>query len=918
LIDLTLRLKDYPSLLTSTSKEMHFKNPKIQRTVASLILISLFLPSLMFLSLPKQAEAAGIPVFDAVGNALEAIVKFLTATNTAANVTNTAFTVKNFLKEILREVLKTIAKRALAELTKSTVNWINSGFHGKPLFLENPDSFFKDITKFEIKRLVDTLGYSSSRYPYGRNWSLGIIGAYKRQIDYNAAYSLSLLNLNEAIDQANFETSLQNYRSNFNIGGWNGLTLHTQYPQNNVFGFQMGANEELARRIDVGPIPSNEIGKVQNLLQQGQGFLSPQVCRSNPSLVQNPYNPPTFKYDAEDPPVPADFRANMDVPDFDPRNYTLENGVLYDRAAYQLALTAYNSRKGIAQVSWTSQNTCTGGWANTTPGYVAASQITRALGSKFSQNELGQALGVSLSAIFDALLSKLFDTGLNALASKSNPEPENEDNWDYLGNTLGSPDDDPNRDIFSGPDQEIVLDEFKKQILGKTIISSADGSTTEKIGNGDDGRYVPGRSPASGEYVMGDIARTETELALMDNLQGSPGVMQVLAATWPNIRQLDMCLPGPNLGWEDRLDEERDRVGQQLQVKVNDSDGRTALLAATAYRNLKFAVDFYKDWAKKKMLLELPSAPTFLDAINGVRDFDQQATELRERLRRKIEALARLRAIAGRLYTITSQPSPGTQDEKELIDQKKQYDSIWYSISNVTTLEDTKAELNIAQERLGNVTDLLFSCSQERRAAGWNVLPNWGASDAPKGKTSILLNKIGQIYAKPVLGPHNDKTLLIWRNYIQTGQEIEQFCGLPVADGYTHDSFINPKDPTEGGQNVGYKDIPLINGADVFRFKTKKLLVFSSTNRVAIQLSCDNVYASTLLDYKGSIPSANIDLKDAPPEPTNEEGIPGDEGATEGKDTAPPPPPPQACDPNTDPNCVPPGGCGGAGQIACL
>src|SRR3989344_649237 len=353
LIDLTLRLKDYPSLLTSTSKEMHFKNPKIQRTVASLILISLFLPSLMFLSLPKQAEAAGIPVFDAVGNALEAIVKFLTATNTAANVTNTAFTVKNFLKEILREVLKTIAKRALAELTKSTVNWINSGFHGKPLFLENPDSFFKDITKFEIKRLVDTLGYTSSRYPYGRNWSLGIIGAYKRQIDYNAAYSLSLLNLNEAIDQANFETFLQNYRSNFNIGGRKGLTLYTQYPQNNAFGFQMRATEELARRINTDPAANNEIGKVKSLLQQGQGFLSPQVCRSNPSLVQNPYNPPVFKFEEKyNPP---------NNPDWSDTEY-IEREQEYSRE--------WQERRIAAQGIWKEQNTCTGGWANTTPGSV--------------------------------------------------------------------------------------------------------------------------------------------------------------------------------------------------------------------------------------------------------------------------------------------------------------------------------------------------------------------------------------------------------------------------------------------------------------------------------------------------------------------------------------------------------------------
>src|SRR3989338_4862523 len=691
LIDLTLRLKDYPSLLTSTSKEMHFKNPKIQRTVASLILISLFLPSLMFLSLPKQAEAAGIPVFDAVGNALEAIVKFLTATNTAANVTNTAFNIKKFLSDILKEVLKTIAKRALAELSKSTVNWINSGFHGKPLFLESPDSFFKDITKFEIKRLVDTLGYNSSLYPYGRNWSLGIIGAYKRQIDYNAAYSLSLLNLNEAIDQANFETFLQNYRSNFNIGGWNGLTLHTQYPQNNAFGFQMRATEELARRINTDPNANNEIGKTKSLLQQGQGFLSPQVCRSNPDLVQNPYNPPTFKFD---PTLAGPFpdRAAFDDEDKFQDAY---NGYLLHRQA----------REDGARIAWESQNTCTGGWANTTPGYVAASQITRALGSKFSQNELGQALGVSLSAIFDALLSKLFETGLNALASKSNPEPENEDNWDYLGNTLGSPDDNPNRDIFSGPDQEIILQEFK-------------------------------------DDVQRGITDTKAELALLDNPNSTNyGAIQMLSAIWPRVRQLDLCLPGPNYGWEGRLNDEMSRASVKIQEKVGDENSKKSAAATLILKELQFAASFFKDWVRTKIMQTLPSSILFLDAIDETEMFDQQIIEITDSKRFKAQALARLEAIAGALSAFTTQPTSDTPAEKDLIKIKKQYNLILYQISNPDTLEESKAQLDALKDKLASLNKMVNRCATERVSNGWNI-PAGECSD-PDGRSSFRIGTTG-------------------------------------------------------------------------------------------------------------------------------------------------------------------------------
>jgi len=64
-------------------------------------------------------------------------------------------------------------------MTKSVTNWINSGFHGAPLFLENPGSFFQDIGKYEIKNLVDEFGYDPNRFPFGQAFALNTINAYK-------------------------------------------------------------------------------------------------------------------------------------------------------------------------------------------------------------------------------------------------------------------------------------------------------------------------------------------------------------------------------------------------------------------------------------------------------------------------------------------------------------------------------------------------------------------------------------------------------------------------------------------------------------------------------------------------------------------------------------------------------------------
>ena len=82
------------------------------------------------------------------------------------------------------------------------------------------------------------------------------------------------------------------------------------------------------------------------------------------------------------------------------------------------------NEKGV----WAMTNTCPDGLVNTTPGSVVANQIIGAMGSKGRQGELASAMGNSLAAIFDALLIKFMDDGLNALFDKvSPPEPVGDD-----------------------------------------------------------------------------------------------------------------------------------------------------------------------------------------------------------------------------------------------------------------------------------------------------------------------------------------------------------------------------------------------------------------------------------------------------------------------------------------------------------
>ncbi|MEK7140346.1 MAG: hypothetical protein AAB815_01025, partial [Patescibacteria group bacterium] len=115
---------------------MTFKNTKIQKFISSLLFIAMLAPSLIVFSAPKKVEAAGIPTIDIVGNALKVINNIFAANTSVSGISSLFLQLRELAKTIMREALKAVARRALAEMTKSTVNWINSGFHGKPLFIE--------------------------------------------------------------------------------------------------------------------------------------------------------------------------------------------------------------------------------------------------------------------------------------------------------------------------------------------------------------------------------------------------------------------------------------------------------------------------------------------------------------------------------------------------------------------------------------------------------------------------------------------------------------------------------------------------------------------------------------------------------------------------------------------------------------
>lgn len=365
------------------------KHPKVQKFLAFLLIIAIFIPTLFVSTPPKKTEAWGILNFS--------IAEF-------------GVGVKNLAGQAFKQVAMGIARKMLNAMTARTVAWINSGFHGNPFYLTNTDAFVKDIVKFEVRNIVDTYAYNKTKFPFGKDFAINTIELYQRQLETNTQYTLS-----KAIQDPVY---LEHYRDDFDVGGWDGFFLNTQYPQNNYIGFKALATEEIARKVD--GTATTAANKVKDTLEKSQGFLAPKTCESNKAYNngKNEFLQPGWTQSKEYQDINKKFDCGTDIPG-------VEN----------TCKTQWTKELEAAKVAWETKNTCPGGLTTTTPGTVIANQILTATSSKFRQSELGQAVGNSLSAVFDALVSKLVDKsiGLLGMGKTVTPESSTATDFDYKG-----------------------------------------------------------------------------------------------------------------------------------------------------------------------------------------------------------------------------------------------------------------------------------------------------------------------------------------------------------------------------------------------------------------------------------------------------------------------------------------------------
>jgi uncharacterized membrane protein len=465
----------------------------------------------------------------------------------------------------IKSIGRLVIKMLLQKITLSTVAWINSGFDGKPAFIQDPSKFFNDIAKNEVLQFRLEIN-NPELFPFGEIWLRNQAAHFNNKFADNARYSLD-----ELIKNTTPQYSANAFWLDFDQGGWGAWSAMTQYPGNNALGFQLMASSELQRRLE-GTTQSTA-QNVREALQAADGFLGDQRC----------VDPKGVTREEHDAAIAGTGRGAMPKPE----DYPI---TLAGNAQYNRALTRWNS---------TPDAKVCNRWEYVTPGKLIAEAATSTI--KYPENNLLKAddLNDAMAAILDALMSKfsndlmqkgyanlgnegsdgIFTYAQDSFSGDNSSQTEKDFRPVQLASSWLSAN--PNFNIRTDLTQALI-DEQRTYILkledqNKELNSTTDGKDYKMNSQWTFCANEDGTCSFSGQKqvrygIYGSYHfKTATNSIKCDNdnfdfdpnpkitksceyssLTPAPndGVSNAYGLI-PAIAQLDYCIPGPHPGWEE-------------------------------------------------------------------------------------------------------------------------------------------------------------------------------------------------------------------------------------------------------------------------------------------------------------------------------------------------------------------------------
>ena len=357
---------------------------------------------LAFVQPTKVKAFAPLPVID---------VANLTANTTTAGAAST----QTVILQALNGLAWTVAKVAVQSITRSVVNWINSGFQGSPAFATDLQSNLQNVGDSVVnsflaqvnRSVVDATGFNIVS-PFQDQLSSQLRSEYYRQ-SYNygiPAYTLGQSSSNPTVF----------LNGNFSAGGFNAYLSASQNPQNNPFGAYLLAQNALFSQLN------NAVEQRKTELGWGKGFLS---FRSNCGPGSTSYSSINASVANESSTLSASAVSSGG------------SGSLLSGSAYHApgttgytgsnsggsslpasAISGASLSASPSTVNLSQADGCVGQKIQT-PGSVIESQLENSLGSGVRQLELADSINEIVGALAGQLVNQV--VGPNGLLSASSP-----------------------------------------------------------------------------------------------------------------------------------------------------------------------------------------------------------------------------------------------------------------------------------------------------------------------------------------------------------------------------------------------------------------------------------------------------------------------------------------------------------------
>lgn len=221
----------------------------MKKILACALVLSFVSPVLL---VPARVEAIG-----GVGDVVFDPTNF--KANSAAALTLAALQGK---EGALDAVAWGLANVALQSITKSVVNWINSGFNGSPAFVQDLSRNLQGVADGVAADFIGQLADQLEDTPM-RGTVEAVAYGYYLSTSGDAFLKKQLYTLRDVA-----QNDVAFVQGDFNQGGWDGWMALTQNPANNPYGSYLNAKAELDRRIEAS------LDQRVTELGWGRGFLS--------------------------------------------------------------------------------------------------------------------------------------------------------------------------------------------------------------------------------------------------------------------------------------------------------------------------------------------------------------------------------------------------------------------------------------------------------------------------------------------------------------------------------------------------------------------------------------------------------------------------------------------------------------------